>query len=112
MIRVLNGLTGIVLIIIGLGALVAPVIYHPVYRVNLDLSNVKWPFALVSISFGIVCLYLAISKKNSKKNSPWICSKCEDIVYLKFARKDNFCKLCGANLEKLEGFYERHPDKK
>ena len=109
--KFISGILGVALILAGLSVLVAPVYYHHSYRVYIDFSNIKWPYSIVSISVGILCLYLTFSKKPDNA-LPWICSKCEKIAYIKSTNKNNVCKLCGSNLEKLKGFYERHPGRK
>lgn len=105
--RMVIGLIGVIFVTIGLGTLVDPVTYHPVYGVYINLSNIKWPFAILAISFGIFCLFVSVSKK-FMRYCYWICPQCDEVVNL----KDNnggghHCKKCGTSLEKLEGFYDR-----
>ena len=40
-----------------------------------------------------------------------ICPKCQN-TYYKDDVKDKICTTCNVSLEKLEGFYERHPELK
>jgi hypothetical protein len=103
--KIIGVVIGIVLILSSIGVLVDPVSYSPIYRTNIDVSNVKWPFSFILFSFGIFCIYIALFKK-SKKVCYWICPKCEDVFQLVDEEKDYLCQECNINLKKLEGFFE------
>jgi hypothetical protein len=106
--RFFVGFLGVMLIFIGIGTLIAPVTYRPMYSTYIDLSNIKWPFFIFTSIFGSVCLYISIYNKGSK-TCYWICSKCQETNMLD-ERTKHQCPQCNIQLEKLDGFYERHPD--
>lgn len=110
--RIVVGFIGIMLVLIGLGTLIDPVIHHhPVYGVDIDFSNIKWPFSILAITFGMVCLFVSNSKK-FMDNCNWICPQCDKVVTLNDNGGVHHCKKCDYRLEKLQGFYERHPERK
>jgi hypothetical protein len=109
MTKLLNVILGLSLIIFGIGILISPVAYHPVYRVNLDLTNIRWPFGLILIGSGIACLFLVFSKR-ARTNNFMICPDCGEVFNAKSKEECNSCEGCGCQLEELDGFYDRHPE--
>lgn len=60
--------------------------------------------------FAVVVLSLKnIIKKKYKKDQYLICPKCQNVVESVKVVEDK-CLKCGADLEALTGFYERHPE--
>jgi hypothetical protein len=104
--KVLNFIMGCVFFILGLGVLVNPIFYSSTYRTNIDLSNVKWLFSVISCAFGVVFMRLAFSRKLGQ-SCYWICPKCEEVYLLKKNKESMDCEHCGHRLEILEGFYDR-----
>ena len=108
--RIIVGYIGILFIFIGMATFIHPSFYHSVYGVTINFSNVKWPFSIMSTGFGVICVYVAISKKYlGDKVEYWICPKCQETFKLSGSKKHN-CPKCKIFLEKLKGFYERHPE--
>lgn len=78
------------------------------YRDNLPVPR----FAGIPVAlFGAAWIFLGIrilANKEKKPDQYMICPVCEMVV--KFDRTmDKQCPKCGATLDVLEGFYERHP---
>ena len=61
--------------------------------------------------FGLFLLVIGIFKSQSVTSRKYICPKCEEIVE-RSGSDDIYCPKCGTKMEPLEGFYERHPDRK
>ena len=82
----------------------------PVYfrRVEIPPTIAGWLLFVVGISL----IVWALSKKTLKESeATLICPKCKT----PFNQKDvsnKQCPICKVNLEKLKGFYERHPELK
>ncbi len=108
--RFFIGFLGVMLILLGLGTLIDPVTYRPMYYTYVDLSNVKWPFFIFTSIYGLICLYISIYNKGSR-TCYWICPRCMGSFRLS-DKKEHHCPTCKISLEKLEGFYERHPELK
>jgi len=106
--RFFVGFLGVMLILLGVGTLIFPATYLPTYSVYVDLSNVKWPFFILTSIFGLVCLYISIYNKGPRM-CYWICSNCQEIYNLD-DKNGHQCPQCNIFLEKLDGFYKRHPD--
>ena len=104
------GTIGVILVLSGIGTMVTPVYDSSIYQATFDMSNVKWPLALLHFFGGIICLFFAITKKYS--NCLWICLECEKSYYLRCDKTEKHCKYCGHSMEKLKGFYDRHPDRR
>ena len=94
----------------GISIIVHPVYFDIQWQMTNDLSSVKWPLGLSLIAFGLVCLWLVITKKIGSSCS-WICPKCEDVFYLNSNGENKYCDNCRHSLERLEGYYKRHPQK-
>jgi len=102
---------GIMFFLLGLLFIDQPVFWDPKYQMTIDISNVKWPFGLSLIVFGLVYLWLVITKKLGN-SCYWICPKCEDVFKLNSNGEKKYCDNCGTSLEKLEGYYKRISNKK
>lgn len=60
--------------------------------------------------FAVVVLSIKnIIRKKYKKDQYLICPKCQNVVE-SFQAIEGKCLKCGADLEPLTGFYERHPE--
>ena len=106
-------LAGVVVIIIGIITIIDPGISLYFGSVHTDISDYNTPFAILLILIGIYFFSLAEKKSSEEKkqNEYYICPDCltpvegKDIPDLK-------CLKCSTQLEELEGFYDRHPEKR
>ena len=111
-------LLGIVWGFLGILIIRNPTFYHSRLDYHFDFTQVKWPFGGGLIVLGLFFIWSSFRKKaieaeEKAKNNKMVlmCPKCvkpyykEDCPALK-------CPECQALLEKLSGFYERHPELK
>lgn len=106
-------ITGLVLVFSGISIILRPVFYSTKYSMVFDFSGIKYPLSLSAIAIGSYCVYVGARAYYSDEYmvDTWICPKCEELF--KFAEKDkHYCSKCDISLERLEGFYDRHPEKK
>jgi len=61
--------------------------------------------------FGIILVYITIFKSDFLVKQGYICPNCEETVE-RTGTKEISCPKCGTKMEKLNGFYERHPELK
>ena len=108
----------IILIAYGLKIIFVPTVYYVRYGIFRDYTSVKWPFGgflIIAGLFVFAYTFTQKAKKNTKKYSDtnrfWMCKTCikpfgiQDVPEL-------ICPSCHNDLERLEGFYERHPELK
>jgi hypothetical protein len=99
-------LTAAIIIILG-----GKIIYHPRWYAwfrqrEIDLTGFNVPFGIALVVMGFCILWIGVIKPR-KENL--ICPKCEDLFRWSDTLGDK-CPKCGAGLEDLRGFYERHPE--
>jgi hypothetical protein len=73
------------------------------------------PYAgYAEVVLGLIILFWirVDSKNNNAKEEETICPKCQKVYMAGKAPANAACDSCGAKLEPLEGFYERHPELK
>lgn len=103
---------GVFLLILGIGIIYDPILYDTKHRFIHDFTQVKWPFSIFLTLIGLAFLVISLRKtNNSCANAFLICSNCKG-VFDKRNLSANQCPRCGESLESLEGFYERHPERK
>lgn len=94
--------------------IIDPVFYRSDLDYTFDFSSVRWPFGLFLILLCIGFIYSVIRTKSETTNledAVLMCRNCIRPVPEKDAGND-LCPICGGTLEKLEGFYDRHPELK
>lgn len=68
------------------------------------------PMGIFMILVGIMCLFGSVWIRNNRE---YICLLCEHLDNFDFDKgKKYHCPKCGGRMEELEGFYERHPEKR
>ncbi|MGB3223130.1 MAG: hypothetical protein WBB23_10040 [Desulforhopalus sp.] len=101
---------GLVLVFCGIIIIVNPTFYSTTYSMTFDFSNIKFPLGSVFIIIGIYYLYKAVKlQKPEFQYKQWICPQCQETSLL-MGENNHKCKQCDVVLEKLDGFYERHPN--
>lgn len=98
--------SGIFLIYLGLLNAKSELWYHHGHPINN--TGVNRTIGPLIILIGIFFIYFSF---NGKKVPFSICKDCLE-SYDDREVIDNKCKICGDDLEPLEGFYDRHPDLK
>ena len=71
-------------------------------------GNMRTPVGVIFFISGLFLVIYAVTKKELKS---FICPKCDEVVESN-KMKNIECPGCHHKMEPLEGFYERHPDKK
>ena len=107
-------IAGIVFIVLGIGLIKYPVFYDSRHQVYQDFTGIEWIIGGAFITVGIYSIFLVIKNKYKGthiENKQLICPKCEEVVELTNSG-ESYCPHCGKKLEKLKGFYERHPELK
>ena len=105
-------LIGISLAIFGIGILYDPIFHDTKHNFIHDFTEVKWPFGVFLTLLGFSFLYFSLRKRPDSSASGFlICSSCRHPIDKKNIT-ENLCPTCGADLEELDGFYERHPELK
>ncbi len=64
------------------------------------------------IVFGLINIVFGFLRSNKTTITECICPECEKTIEIIGECKISSCSACGIVLEPLEGFYERHPEKK
>ena len=106
-------ISGLIFVFMGLLIAVQPVFYSVKDSMTFDFSNIKYPLSISVIAIGSYCIYIGTRSYSNEKYmvATWICPECEELFNL--AEKDkHICPNCKISLELLEGFYERHSEKK
>nr|WP_320049436.1 hypothetical protein [uncultured Desulfuromonas sp.] len=88
-----------------------------------DIKPIPWedflallPKAMIIYTANVICFFIIytmmlIFLKGS--NDSYICTECENVLKKwQMDKNSGKCTVCGSNMEPLEGFYERHPDKR
>ncbi len=109
---------GVILVLIGISIIINPKFYHSGYRYYFDFTEIKWPSSILLILLGGLFFGSSFRKKmiNSyndikEQESVLMCPICVRL-YQKKDVHELKCPSCNENLEKLKGFYERHPELK
>ena len=106
-------ISGSVLVVAGISIILRPVFYSAKYSMVFDFSNIKYPLSLSVIAIGSYCVYVGTRSYSNEEYmvDTWICPECEGLF--KLAERDkHYCQKCRLPLERLKGFYERHPERK
>ncbi len=103
---------GIVFIIGGITVIIKPVGYSHTYSMTFDFTNIKWPLSTIFIGIGIYCLFEFVRRQQPKfEINYWICPTCQE-SYKKLGSDEHICEKCNISLERLDGFFDRHPELK
>ena len=103
---------GLVLLIFGFGIIIHPRWYSSKYELYFDYTGVHIPVGSLFIVIGLLFVWVVLRKKAKFYQDKFlICPKCER-SHNKKEVPDNQCLQCKVGLEDLDGFYERHPEKK
>lgn len=101
---------GFFLAILGVGVIFHPIFHDKKHNFIFDFTEVKWPFGVFLTLLGVGFLYFSFRKRpNGSIPGFFICPACRT-PYDKKDIHENQCPTCGAGLENLAGFYERHPE--
>jgi len=95
------------MVLVGVITYFVPVSYSHKYSRYIDLTGFNKPYGIALALAGIFILWK--SRSISVKYVNMICPKCEEAFKLG-SSSGNRCPKCGAALEPLDGFYERHPE--
>jgi hypothetical protein len=110
--RLIVALTGLVTAIFGLSIITGPKFYDRLYARYWDFTEVRIPFGTALIIIGIIFIWSALRRKAKDYEKMFlICPKCEK-TFNKKDVPDQLCPNCKVDLENIEGFYERHPERK
>ena len=101
---------GLLWILFGISLIKHPIFYDSRHGIYQDFSQIKWPLGGGFLLIGIL-FFLVSFKKQNGNTVDFICPNCEETVK-GTEGKDVYCPKCGTKMEPLEGFYERHPDRK
>ncbi|HHL33854.1 MAG TPA: TFIIB-type zinc ribbon-containing protein [Desulfobulbaceae bacterium] len=101
---------GLLWISFGISLIKHPNFYDSRHGIYQNFSQIRWPLGGGFIFVGTLFLVVSFKMKNGK-TVDFICPKCEKTVK-DIEGKDIYCPKCGTKMEPLEGFYERHPDRK
>jgi hypothetical protein len=105
-------LIGISLVVFGIGILYDPIFHDTKHNFIHDFTGVKWPFGVSLTLVGVAFFYISFRRKSVGSASGFlICSSCRHPIEKKRIT-ENQCPSCGADLEELDGFYDRHPELK
>lgn len=81
------------------------------YWYHVDLGENQYYWAATEIAFSLFLFWLAWYKRFDRKETHVICPQCES-VFSKWEFKDGRCPHDKAELEPMNGYYERHPERK
>jgi hypothetical protein len=103
---------GFSLVIFGVAIIIDPIFHDSKHKFIHDFTEIKWPFGVFLTLLGFIFLYVSFRKKSATGASNiLICLGCRHLIN-KSDFSDKLCPKCGADLEELDGFYERHPELK
>jgi hypothetical protein len=110
--KILMTIFGIVSFLLGVDILYEKGFNH--HGIYIDLSESYISFSI--ISFAISILFIAIAIRSRKNTDAFeekcvMCTSCIKPYYEKDL-KNGKCPVCQSKVERLEGFYERHPELK
>ena len=96
-------------LLFGIFLVIIPIIRFSTGRLSTWWGQPVSPLGDIALFlFGIVLICLSIFKSHSLVKLSLICPKCEKTVE-HTGIKEVHCPACGTKMEKLKGFYERHP---
>ncbi len=105
-------LLGILLIIFGVFLLFSPVYHDFLYDYYYNFGQYHKLLGLIFIGIGSLLSYWSYKKKPKYFEDTFlICPNCKKPFNEKDI-KNKLCPECKIVLEKLDGFYERHPELK
>ena len=79
-------------------------------QMYIDYTGMQKPMGIFMILVGIMCFFGSVWISSNRE---YICVECEHLAHFPFDKKRTYhCSQCGGSMEELEGFYERHPEKK
>ncbi len=79
--------------------------YHPSF--DVDLTNVKWVVGPALILVSLFFIVGIVRSKSEMVHSK--CIKCGKVTLMDWI-EEHKCKKCGGRVERLTGFFERHPE--
>ncbi|GAB7021811.1 hypothetical protein JCM12178A_03690 [Salidesulfovibrio brasiliensis] len=97
------------IIAVGLRLLRDPIFCGGKFDYCTDLSGYNVPLGIVVIMYGAYALTADMLPNH--KESLLLCPKCES-TFRHSQTPDGKCPSCKVDVEPLEGFYKRHPEKK
>ncbi|ABW66495.1 hypothetical protein Dole_0685 [Desulfosudis oleivorans Hxd3] len=74
------------------------------------INGEPYVFWFLHIPGGLLMLFIGYRIKKGNPNN-FICSSCFKVSF-KHQLKQNKCPHCNGQIELLDGFYDRHPEKK
>ncbi|HID69233.1 MAG TPA: hypothetical protein EYP35_01955 [Desulfobacterales bacterium] len=108
--RVMFFLGGVSFIGLGYQTITQGGWWSPYDSIYINYDTVKTPVGLLMFIIGIFLVVYTMVGKWAKAN-PLICPKCGEVIEYPKA-KEVSCRACGTKMEKLKGFFERHPELK
>jgi len=95
---------------LGIFIFLEPIAYDYKYGMYVNLSGYNKPFGIAFVVVGLIFVRWSFDKKyQTARNIVQICPKCEEPPVLT-GPSGMRCPKCGAELEPVKGFYERHPE--
>ena len=101
-------IVGIVIIIWGCYLLNGWDLFMRGTKIDFGRANTLIGYIFIIIGFSFFLFYLR-AKSGDFEDKFMICIKCGELHRQK-DYSDSHCRKCGAELENLEGFYDRHPE--
>ena len=102
-------LFGISLIAFGLLTVIRPRYYSYKFGRYIDFSGFNIPIGILIGIVGIFFVWSGFANRNKvSPNEVLICPKCNEPFHSKDV-PDGLCPTCRNALEKLRGYYDRHP---
>jgi len=109
---------GVMSSLLGIFIIIIPAFYSSYLHQYVDLTKIKWPFGGGLTILGAAFIWSSFRKKAieaerraREEKKVYICPRCVKAFFKKDALTLK-CPQCGNMLEKLTGFYERHPELK
>jgi hypothetical protein len=108
--RIIFIVIGILVVFSGVDIFFRQAFYY--FGVDVKLENSRYVAVLVII-FGVFFIVTGLKKQFSlvREEKYYKCVKC-GLVVGEYIEEDCTCPKCGAGLEDLNGFFNRHPDQK
>ena len=102
---------GIILILSGVLVIIQPKYYSSKHHQYFDFTGIEWPYGSILIILGILFVWSVLRKKRGLRNRTMMCPECVK-PFESESVKNDICPICENDLEKLIGFYDRHPELK
>ncbi len=108
--RILGIIIGIWIIILGCYLMSGWDLFFRGTKIDFGRANTLTGYIFIIIGVGYIIFFLR-AKSSDFEDKFMICIKCKELHRQK-DYSDSHCRKCGAELENLEGFYDRHPELK